>query len=166
MKKAILFLLLCPLFSTAQRTEWDSAYAKGISTGFGKPIHMPPRDYNPNFNPTDTFSYGVKSRIYIIREDSDYQKMFFRYIYTGDSLAAYKKKKASRYELHWVATHMRDSVPVIDFTKYELLVYAACAQCLAFCHHLTDDESCHRNACNFRESFYLRARKPAKPPLN
>lgn len=166
MKKLLFLLLFLPLLATAQRHEWDIAYVKGISADFGKAIYMPPRDYNPNFNPTDTFSYGVKSRVYIIRDDSDYQKMFYRHIYTSDSLTAYKKKNANRYDLHWMTTHMRDSVPVIDFSKYELVVYAACAQCLAFCDHTAGKESCHRNACNFRESFYLRARKPGLYPLN
>ncbi|MEI2738041.1 MAG: hypothetical protein V9F01_04595 [Chitinophagaceae bacterium] len=161
MKRIFSIFLFLPMFADAQWYNGDSAFSIGTHKNLGRPIHLPPRDYNPDFRPTETFSYSQKERVYIIREDSDYQKLFYMYIYTKDSLTKAKKQKANRYHIHWITTHMKDSVPVIDFSRYELVVYAACAQCLFVCHHKTADNSepCHRNACSFMESFFLRVRE-------
>jgi len=121
---------------------------------------MPERDYNPHFRYDDTISYFQKSRVFIVRSDSVYKELFWRYTYTNDSLIKYKKLKTDPWWYHWMEKHHVDSLPVIDFSKNELLIYAACAQCLAICNHQgMDNGPCHRNVCNFTEAWFIRKRK-------
>lgn len=72
----LFFLVSLPLFSLAQQDNLDFAFQKGIPTGLGQTIHMPVRDYNPNFNIESTYNYRQKSRVYIISSDSIYRKVF------------------------------------------------------------------------------------------
>ena len=160
MKQVLFLLLLAPLFSEAQRREWDIAYYKSIPQELGKPIHMPDRDYNPNFDWEETYNYRQKSRVYIISSDSIYRKLFWRYVYTQDSLKKYDLPgDYFQWQYKWMKEHLIDSLPIIDFSKNDLIVYAACAQCFAYCEHEQGSDSCHRNACNFRETFYIREKK-------
>lgn len=160
MKQVLLFLLLLPLLSAAQRTDWDIAFMKSIPEGLGKPIHMPDRDYNPHFRFEDTVDYRQKSKVYIITTDPVYRKMFWRYIYTKDSLKKYEKDgNLSKWDHMWMRSHLIDSLPAIDFSVHELVMYAACAQCFAYCNHLEGEDHCHRNACNFRETWFIREKK-------
>lgn len=159
MKQVLFLLLLAPLFSNAQRKDWDIAYHKSIPAGIGKPIHMPDRDYNQNLNLEETYVYSQKKRVYVIKSDSVYRKLFWRYVYTEDSLRKYNKPGKNEYYYRWMVEHMVDSLPKIDFSIHELVIYAACAQCFAYCEHEKESDSCHRNACNFRETFYIREKK-------
>lgn len=159
MKQLLFLLLLTPLFSIAQRTEWDIAYNKSIPDGLGKPVHMPERDYNPHYQIDDTINYRQKSRVHIINSDSVYRKLFWRYVYTKDSLKKYNQSGENEYYYKWMISHLVDSLPVIDFSKNDLVLYAACSQCFAYCEHELGRDNCHRNACNFRETFYIREKK-------
>ena len=47
----------------------------------------------------------------------------------------------------------RDSLPVIDFSKKELVLYLFCAQCAAYC---SNNRPCHRNACSYQSIWFLR----------
>jgi hypothetical protein len=121
---------------------------------------MPERDYNPDLRYDDTVSYFQKNRVFIVRSDSLYRNFFWRYTYTNDSLKKYKNSKTDSWWYKWMEKHHMDSLPVIDFSKNELLMYSACAQCLAFCNNQgMYNGPCHRNACNFREAWFIRKRK-------
>jgi hypothetical protein len=158
MKRLLWLLVFCPFLSEAQRTDWEIAYTKSIPAGVGEPIHLPKRDYNPHFVLPEGIQHKVKARIITIKDDSVYKKLFWRYIYTKDSLAAYKRQGANKYDIYWVEQHLVDSLPIIDFSKHDLILHTACAQCLAYCKHDEGEDNCHRNACNFRESWFLRSK--------
>jgi hypothetical protein len=171
MKRLFVLFACWPLLATAQRTEWDVAYKKSIPDSLTKPIRMPARDYNPHLIGQNGFALGKKTRkgVFAIQSDSLYRQFFWRYIYTDDSLKACKVAGCDPWQYKWMEKHHVDSLPVIDFAKQELLVYVACAQCLAFCHHAgpsylaretPGQEPCHRNACNFRESWFIREKRP------
>jgi hypothetical protein len=161
-KKLLFFFCLLPVLAAAQRTAWDIAFNKSIPDSLTQPIRMPPRDYNPHlvYDGGDTvINYKVKNRVVVISSNALYKQFFWRYIYTNDSLQAYKATGGDTWWYNWMQKHHADSLPVIDFSKNELVLYAACAQCLAYCHHDTGNASCHRNACRFRETWFIRARK-------
>lgn len=161
MKQLLLLLFLSPLLAGAQRAEWDIAYNENIPDSLTKPIHMPQRDYNPHlrFDTSDAINYKIKKRVVIIQSNDRYKQFFWRYIYNNDSLKACKDAGCDYWQYNWMEKHHVDSLPVIDFSKNELVMYAACAQCLAHCHHTTGQESCHRNACYYRETWFIRQRK-------
>ncbi len=159
MKQVLVLLLLCPLLSAAQHYLFDSAYIQKLAGNPGEPIRLPRRDYNPHFSIPDTGDYNTKSRTFVVSDDSTYRKLFWRHIYTPDSIAHYRKNGASEYYLYWMETHLVDSLPAIDFSVHELVMYAACYQCLAYCGHDEEYSSCHRNACYFRESWFIRKKK-------
>jgi hypothetical protein len=161
MKQLLFLFLLFPSLAEAQRTEWDIAFKKSIPDSLTQPIRMPERDYNPHlaYEGSDTVNYKSESRVIIIGSAALYKQFFWRYVYTNDSLKAYKAAGSDPWWYNWMEKHHADSLPVIDFTKNELVMYAACAQCLAFCHHDEGKTSCHRNACMFRERWYIRERK-------
>jgi hypothetical protein len=161
MKQWCFLFLLCPALAMAQRIEWDIAYTKMIPDSLTRPIHMPPRDYNPHlrYDTGVTPGYEVKKRIVVIQSDSMYRQFFWRYTYTNDSLKACKAAGCDHWWYNWMEKHHVDSLPLIDFSKNELVLYAACAQCLAFCHHAAEQGSCHRNACSFRETWFIREKR-------
>ena len=162
MKQVLFLLLLLPLLSTAQRKEWIDTYNKSIPEGLGKPIHLPQRDYNPII---DTIDFRQKeNRVVVITEDSVYKKLFWRYVYTKDSLKKYGKPDKEKDFYNWLTSQsierfLVDSIPKIDFSKNELVLYSACGQCLTNCEHNEGHHSCHRNACNFSEVWFLREKK-------
>lgn len=156
MKQVLFLFLIFPIFSEAQRVGWDVAYEKSIPAGLGKPVHLPERDYNPKFSMYENHDYRQKSKIYIVTTDSIYRKLFWRYVYTKDSLSKFKRSGENEFYYNWMLSHLVDSLPIIDFSKYELILYAACAQCFANCGHEKGSNSCHRNACDFRETFFMR----------
>lgn len=161
MKQLRLLLFLCPIVAMAQPAEWDFAYKKSIPDSLARFIHMPQRDYNPHlrYNVGNTTNYSVKSWAVVIQSDSLYRQFFWRYIYNNDSLKAGKDAGCDYWHYNWMEKHHVDSLPVIDFSKNELVMYAACAQCLAYCHLDTGRESCHRNACYFRETWFIRKKR-------
>jgi hypothetical protein len=169
MRKMLFLLLLFPLFSQAQHTEWDIAYNKYIPPNLGKPIHMPERTYNPII---DTIDFRqTDRRVVVVSEDSVYRKLFSNYIYTKDSLKKYGHPDKEKDFYNWltyksIERYLIDSIPVIDFSKNELVIYSACAQCLAFCYHNEGRASCHRNACYFREVWFVREKRKNIEQMN
>jgi hypothetical protein len=161
MKQLLFLFMLFPLLADAQRTEWDIAFNKSIPDSLTQPIRMPPRDYNPYlaYEGSDTLNYKSESRVIIIGSAALYKQFFWRYVYTNDSLKAFKAAGGDPWWYNWMEKHHADSLPVIDFSKNELVMYAACGQCLAFCHHDEGKTSCHRNACMFRERWFIREKK-------
>lgn len=154
MRKMLFLYLLFPLLSKAQRDDYDIAFRKSIPDSLGKPIHLPER-YHSDFLYDVIPDLKERTKVLIIGSDSIYHKFFSRYRYTDDSLKKYKKADGDPWRYNWMAKHHVDSLPVIDFSKNELLVYAACAQCLAYC----PGGPCHRNSCSFREAWFIREKK-------
>ena len=120
MRKMLFLLLLSPFLSQAQRPEYDKAFFSSIPDTLTQPIHLPERDYNPNFNFNNKVDYRQKNnRVVVITSDSVYRKIFWRYVYTQDSIKKYTKLKTEPYYLNWMKEHLIDSLPVIDFSKQE-----------------------------------------------
>jgi hypothetical protein len=161
MRKILFLFCLLPLVLEAQKPDWDSAYVKSFRSGFGQPLAMPEIDYNSSFTIEDQFSPRQRQMHYPIATDSALRKIYYRYIYTADSINKYEKNGADSFTLKLIKKYQRDSIPSFDFAQYYLIIYSACAQCLANCNHGRGQESCHRNACNFRHTWF-KVRKPRK----
>ena len=151
----LFLLLLYPFFANAQRSDYDIAFLKSIPDSLTWPIHMPERDYS-DFTYDVITDHKERRKVLIIESDSIYRKLFSKYRYTDDSLNRYKNSGGDTWWYKWMEKHHIDSLPVIDFSKKELLVYAACPQCVAYCDRY---EPCHRNACSFREAWFIREKK-------
>lgn len=127
-----LFLLL-PVICFAQKDKYTGAFfLLAGDTSSGIVIKMPDlRKWELHKH----FEIGLKSKyVYAINNDSLYKKIF----------AAYSK----------------DSLPVINFNQQELFVRVYCPQCVITCSHIgTDNEPCHRNACMYREIWYVQNKK-------
>jgi hypothetical protein len=154
MRKMMIAFLLLPLLTAAQRDEYDIAFRKNIPDSLTRPILMPERDYS-DFSHDVVTDRNKRITVLIIGSDSIYRKFFPKYIYTNDSLKRYKKAGGDAWWYNWMAKHHIDSLPLIDFAKHELLVYAACSQCLAIC----PKGPCHRNACSYQEAWFIREKK-------
>jgi hypothetical protein len=159
MKRVVFFLLLVPFFAGAQRTEHILAYQHHKPDSLTTPIHMPERDYNPHVDLTPSGLDRNPIRVFVIGTDSLYRKIFWRYIYNDDSLKKLKQLGVDQWTYDWTKRHHVDSLPRIDFSRQELLVYSACGQCLAFCRVEEGHRSCHRNGCNYRETWYVREKR-------
>ncbi len=161
MKKILLVFLLLPTILKAQHIEWDSVYAKSIRPGLGIPLLMPAIEYNPDFIIEEQFHPRQRQMYYPISSDSVYRKIFYRHIYTVDSIKKYQERGVDSFTLTHIKKYQLAAIPLIDFDAYNLLVYAACAQCLANCKHNKVDESCHKNACTYKYTWfkYLKPKK-------
>ena len=126
---------MIPTFSFSQQSDYDKAFLLHQPDSIGKFVTY-----------TDIWQ-------------SDFYKMFeigkksaYTYIISSDSI--YQKMKSH---------NNKDSLPVIDFSKQELVVYVACPQCLTVCNHQgRDNEPCHRNACMYRGAWYVIDKKKIK----
>jgi hypothetical protein len=133
MRKILFLLLFVPIVSFAQSDESIAAFTISKPDSLGKSV--------PQLNDIEF------SRLYVIRELGLKRK----YIYTINTETEYK----TIFE-----RYLKDSLPVFDFSKQELVVYAACGQCLVVCnHHGGHSEPCHRNACHFQQAWYVRDKK-------
>lgn len=157
MKKMLFILLIIPVLGFAQSDETVKAFLKSKPENLGTPIQLPQKDYY--VLPEMHDSQGRHKRIFIaiITSDSVYHQLFSRYIYTQESLKNWVPTTDSFY-YKLMCEYLVDSIPLIDFSKQELVLYSACGQCLAFCHHndKENNESCHRNACYMQEAWYVR----------
>lgn len=155
MRKLLLLSLLFPLFASAQYPD-DIAYLKSIPPGLGQSIHLPERDYNPDFKFDDSYEYRQKIRLFVVSTDSVYRAMFYRYIFTKDSISNYAKAQKNIYLVGFMERHLRDTLPAIDFSTKDLVLYSACAKCLEVCAHQKGENHCHRAACDFRDTWFIR----------
>ena len=152
----LFLLLLLPVFSFAQTDESIDAFLKSRPDSLGIPVSMPDRTYYSFKEEKDSKGRHKRSFIAVITTDSEYHKIFSQYIYTKDSLKNWKLSTDSFY-YKLMCKYLVDSLPVIDFSTQELVLYAACGQCMVVCnHHGKEHESCHRNACYMQESWFLR----------
>lgn len=155
MKKLFFILMLFHNVIFGQSQESVNAFIKSLPDSLGRPVKMPKRSYNQAYPPEWSLSYKIKQRVYVISSDSIYHLIFAEYRYTIDSL---KKFIFSDNDSSWykqMFRYLSDSFPVIDFSRYQLVLYSACGQCLAFCNH-DKHNGCHRNLCNFMEAWFLR----------
>ena len=159
MKKMFFLLLLLPVSGFAQSSESIAAFLKSRPTNLGQLISMPERSYYPLAEMYDSSGIFNRSFIAVVRTDSAYHKIFSRYNVTKESLNKYLTTSDSFY-YKLMSQYLIDSLPVIDFSKHELVLYAACGQCMVVCdHHGQRNESCHRNACHLQEAWYIRDKK-------
>lgn len=159
MKKLLNILFFVPLFSIGQSDESIFAFQKSIPSDLGVPIRLPKPGYNPDFDINQIAGYAAKQRVLVVASDLLYKKIFHDFRFTKDSLAASGRDSTDWY-YQWMVQHLADSLPVIDFSRKELVLYSACGQCLAFCHHSKGETSCHRNACDFMITWFLRDKVP------
>jgi hypothetical protein len=154
MRSLLLAICLFPIFSFAQRHEYELALEKNIPPGLGEPFRLP----SAPDHLYDVANFHVVIRLHIIGSLQAYKKAFPRYIYTTDSLEKYKSTEDEWYYKLLVNYHA-DSLPVIDFEKKELVIFSGCGQCLAYCS--TDDgyHPCHRNGCMNHYKAFLRDKK-------
>ncbi len=131
MKKWTLFLLLLPMAAHAQKKEWVDAFIKSRPDSLGAAVVS--RQHIFHYNSLyRMFDSGGKS-VYLFSVQSDSLYLKIRNEFSSDSL------------------------PGINFSEQELLIYVACPQCLAVCaHEGWDLKPCHRNACMYQESWYIR----------
>jgi hypothetical protein len=155
MRKMVFIFFLLPILGAAQRPEVDIAYVKSFRPELGKPLLMPEIDFNPDFIIENQYNPRQRQMHYPVTSDSAYRKIYFRYIYTADSLKKYEQKGADSFALSVIKKYQIDSLKSFDFNAYNLIIYSACGQCLANCNHGKGDESCHRNACFFRYTWFM-----------
>lgn len=133
MKRILLIFLLLPVICFAQKGKYAEApFPLAGDTSLGKVIKMP--DLR-KWEQDNYFEIGMKSKyVYAVNNDSLYKKIF--------------------------AACSKDSLPVINFNQQKLFVRVYCPQCVVTCSHTgTDNEPCHRNACMYREVWYVRNKK-------
>lgn len=132
MKKLFFLLLFIPFGSSAQIDKEEDLLLKfNADTSLGRLVKLPQLKRGEL---NKYFEIGRKSKYgYTVSEDSIYRKIF----------AAYHK----------------DSLPVIDFTKEELLLHVYCPHCLVNCRHSRLDYPCHRNACSYSNAWFIRDKK-------
>ncbi len=155
MKKLLLLLLSIPVLGFSQSESSLLAFQKSIPAELGTPLHLPDPGYNPDFNLDKIAGYEAKQRVLVIVSDSLYKLIFNNYRFTADSLKA-SGLPADNWWYQQMVRHLADSLPVIDFSQKELVLYSACGQCLAYCHHDKGEPSCHRNVCEFQVAWFLR----------
>jgi hypothetical protein len=163
MQKMLFLFLMLPFSMAAQKPEWDISFTKSFRPELGKPIRMPEIDYNTDFSIEDQFRPRQRQMYYPVSTDSVYRKIYYRYIYTADSITKYEKDGADSFTLNFIKKYQRDSIPSFDFDQYNVIIYSACPQCLAHCKHDQGQKSCHRNACFYRHAWF-KALKPEKLP--
>ena len=159
MRKMLFLLLLVPVIGNAQSDESINAFLKSRPEGLGEIILLPDPGYTTYFN---FFSSEGREHafVYVITSDSVYHSIFSKYRFTKDSLKVFVNGTDSSWYNYYLR-YLVDSLPVIDFSKQELVAYAACGQCLAFCnHHGEKNEPCHRNGCYFMKTWYIREKEP------
>lgn len=132
MRKFLVVFVLLPFCVSAQRPESRAAFEKSIPPGLGRSLSLPDPGYREDFPLDDVFPYEQKQRLLVVRSDS-----LYRVIFSG---------------------YAPDDLPVIDFNCFELVLYAACGQCLAHCAHDKGASFCHRNVCRFEKRWFLRER--------
>lgn len=129
MKKGFFVITLLPLLAAAQEDRLPGLIEGKIKDSTAAFISLPD-PYRSDFY--KYFEVGRFSTYkYSIGHDSVYYKIFSRY--------------------------HKDSLPVIDFSKNDLVVGVFCSQCVATCRHLGErgNEPCHRNACRYKFIWYL-----------
>lgn len=131
MGKMLFFFLLMPLLAVTQSNEHITSFEKSIPGDLGKRIHL----LEPDYTIDAIGEPNSAQRLLLIGEDSVYRKIFSRKVYKKDTL------------------------PAIDFKKFELALYSACGFCQAVCDLTSGHHSCHRPACNYQYAWFIREKE-------
>ena len=125
-----LLLLIFHLSVSAQREDHIAAFRAHIPAGIGKEIDLPDPGYGARFDLSRFQPQFGNTLIMVVVSDSMYRNVF------------------SRFE--------KDSLPEIDFSRNELILYMACGQCLSVCQHNNGNTACHRNVCYYQRAWFIR----------
>jgi len=129
MKKILLIVVLLPLFSFAQDIPFEMQWGLAKVDSTYKIISLP-KIWVSDLN--DALKVGKYSRSsYTVTHDSTYRKIFHRY--------------------------PKDSLPVFDFNKEELLVHVSCRYCVGNATY--ENQPRHRNACSYTFFWFLRKKE-------
>ncbi len=128
-----LLLSLC-LQGFSQRSEYFQAFRDQTPPGLGQEIFLPDPGLDAAFDLHRFDPRFGNKLIFVVATDSMYHRVFSNY--------------------------QKDSLPFIDFSRNELVMYSACGQCLANCEHdKQENTACHRNACYYMRAWFIRARQ-------
>jgi hypothetical protein len=108
-----------------------------------------------NFNLEQFQTIPGSKNIMVIATDSLFRQIFSRYIFTKDSLKNFAGDKTD-WQYKMMVAYQKDSIPVIDFSHLDLVLYSACGNCMANCHHDKGNASCHRAACDYQRAWFVR----------
>ncbi|MEO7923830.1 MAG: hypothetical protein ABIR30_09140 [Chitinophagaceae bacterium] len=129
MRKLLFVLLFIPAIAGAQQDKEGNNLFLRKTDSSCRFISLPPLWRS---DLTKVYEVGGKSSYqYIINHDSVYYRIFSRY--------------------------SKDSLPVFDFSKQELLVRISCSYCIGMM--AMNREPAHRNACSYNDSWCLRDKK-------
>lgn len=134
--------------------KYYQAFRAHIPSDLGTEITLP----DPGIGEFDLDKFRFSSgsvNIMAIASDVMFHKIFSRYHYTKDSLQNYKGGKTD-WQYKMMTTYQVDSIPAIDFNKYDLVLYSACGYCMELCEHDKGVDACHRNACEYQRAWFLR----------
>lgn len=148
-----LFLLLATVTAYSQ-DKYYQAFRAHMPTDLGTEIQLP----DPGMGEFDLDQFRFSSgsvNIMVIASDIMYHKIFSRYRYNQDSLNNFKGEKTD-WKYKMMTACLVDSIPEINFNRYDLVLYSACGYCMELCQHDKGLESCHRNVCEYQKAWFLR----------
>ena len=154
MRVNLLLILICISLNSYSQDENLLAFRAHIPKDLGTEITMPDPGLG-DFNLEQFQRSSGSINIMAIASDSLFHKIFSRYHYNKDSLNNFKGDK-NDWQYKMMLEYMADSLPKVDFSRYNLVLYSACGQCMAHCHHDKGNPSCHRNACDYQYAWFLR----------
>ncbi len=154
MRTYLLLLSLCISFNSFSQDRAEIAFRANIPTDLGKEIRLP-EPGSGSFNLEQFQSTPGSKNVMVIATDSFYRKIFSLYSYTKDSLANFTGDKTDWWYKRMVE-YQRDSIPAIDFSRYDLVMFSACGYCMALCQHDKGIQSCHRAACQYEKAWFIR----------
>jgi len=126
MKKILLVLVLLPFLSFAQESPFEQQWGLVKVDSTYKLLSLPKIWVSDLKDALEVGKYSRSS--YTVTHDSMYRKIFHRY--------------------------PKDSLPVFDFKKDELVVHVSCRYCNRMSSY--DNQPRHRNACSYMIFWYLR----------
>lgn len=128
MRRMLFLLLLFPVSLSAQIKE-AGTFWKWAGDSSSRPVSLPDLRYSDLHK---VYEVGKKSSyFYIVDHDSVYYRIFSRFA--------------------------KDSLPVFDFSKQELIVNIACVYCSGGGN--LNGTPRHRNACGYADFWFLRDKK-------
>jgi hypothetical protein len=130
MRKMLFVLLLLPIFTYSQEDQFFGPLLKQRKDSTTRPVSLPSLFKS---DLSKIYEIGRKSAYnYVVDRDSVYYRIFSRY--------------------------PKDSLPVFDFNKQELVVVISCHYCSG--NGSFNGVPRHRNACAYRDFWFVREKKP------
>lgn len=160
MRTLLLLILTCFCTSTYSQDAWKLAFRAHIPKELGTELQMPDPGLG-EFSLEQFHRTSGVTTIMAIASDSLFRKIFSRYHYTKDSLNNFQGDH-NEWQYKMMVEYQVDSLPLIDFSRFDLVVFSGCGQCMANCQHDKGIQSCHRNACEFQHAWFLREKSQEK----